>query len=177
MAAFPVPHPGPGTQEVLSECLEDSEYLASLFCGLASIFHGNPSPIPLGPGASSPLSSACPGHLWPCCASHTCTVCVCPVSPRAQASSLPSDRALPSPWGDLPPSWPLWILILRTPGCRPKRPLCPSPPMPSKLLYCFFTCVVSTYFGLHLDQEIFLLPLMLSALGGTGFITFHWFYF
>lgn len=45
LASFPAPHPGPGTQEVLSEREQwgTSECPASLFSGLASVTLGTPS--------------------------------------------------------------------------------------------------------------------------------------
>lgn len=110
---FPAPHPGPGTQEVLSEHEQwgTGERPASLFSG-PSFGHPWNSSSPSSGTRSytpSPLGSACRGHAWPPCGPDTVTVC--PASPGAQARSQ-SDGGCPSPG----PSWSPWVTPLATLG-------------------------------------------------------------
>lgn len=110
---FPAPHPGPGTQEVLSEHEQwgTGERPASLFSGPSFSHPWNSSSPSSGTRSytPSPLGSACRGHAWPPCGPDTVTVC--PASPGAQARSQ-SDGGCPSPG----PSWSPWVTPLATLG-------------------------------------------------------------
>lgn len=162
MAASPAPHPGPGTQEVLSKRLGD-ECPASLFCGLASILL-----LTRPPSSGTRSEHVCMSrtHMAP----HTTTVCVCAISPRVQASSLPSDWGPPIPWADLPTSWPLWVMLLPTLGGRLQEA---SPPLSSQGPPNFPPASLTVWHPLRtpLGRRDFPLPFIPSASGGTGFIT------
>lgn len=87
-----------------------------------------PSPLPLGPGANRSACLGIHGPTVPPTQPLCVFACVCPVSPRAQASSLPSDWGLPIRWADLPTSWSLWVMPLPTPAGQLQEV---SPPLSS----------------------------------------------
>lgn len=98
MASFPAPHPGPGTQEVLSEHgTAGDRWVPRLPVPRPSFCRpGNSSPPSSGTRSYTPSArgSACRGHTWPHCVPDT--------SCLPQGSGSRSLRlGLPIPWAIL----------------------------------------------------------------------------